>query len=205
MRIGSESVLRGGVLIVLGTSIGSGAVWALSGLPSGTQADWIAAGGTWVIGIAACALTFLQARSNEIARTSGEVRQLRTMSVRVKSLKVIAKRLISIDQESPKKAAPRIIISAMQTRCAAMHLDTSVVDTDGKLEAAVSSFDYQVMANESLCRSILEKDLAKIEVKVMAEIPEYGWVRDQAYSLCSAADALELEIRRKIYLLSKSQ
>lgn len=202
MRIRTASLQRTVILVVLATLFGCVATWGLSSLQNGTQADWVAAGGTWVIGVAACTLTFLQARSNDVAKNSGEIRQLRTMSVRVKSLKLIAKRLISVDQESPKASTPRIIISAMQARCSAMNLDISVVDTDEKLEEAYLSFDYQVMATESLCGSLLGADLGKSEKGKMSDIVEYKWVRDQAFSLCAAADALELEIRRKITSVS---
>lgn len=184
-------------LLTVGFLTGATLSWGLAGLESGSKADWFAAGGTWVIGIAACALTFLQIRSALVAKYANEVRQLRVMSVQARSLCVIVKRLIAVEDEQLRYSSPRIVIGTTEQRCSKFHLDLALVDTDDELELAVSSFDYHVMAVQSLCASILEVKPIKPDAK-LSEINEYKWAREQAESLLNSAEKLEAQIRRKL-------
>jgi hypothetical protein len=174
----------------------------MTGLDSGSKADWVAAGGTWVIGVAACALTFLQVRAALVARDASEVRQLRVMSVQARSLCVVANRLKELEEEDVKSASPLIVIGAMERKCSGIHMDLAVVDTDDEFEAAVAKFDYHVMAVQSLCRSILDIKEPLPSGKLGA-IKEYKWTREQAEALIKSAKTLEKHIQRRICLIRR--
>ncbi|MGE8263400.1 MAG: hypothetical protein ACN6RF_12795 [Stenotrophomonas sp.] len=189
-------------LVTVGVLLGASLTWVMTGLEPGSKADWAAAGGTWVIGIAACALTFLQVRSALVAKHTSEVRQLRVMSVQARSLCVVARRLTEFEGEQLKSSSPRIVIGAMERRCSSIHLDLAVVDTDDEFEAAVSQFDYHVMAVHSLCKSILEIAEPASSIKLGA-VPEYKWALEQAEKLIKSAEALESQIQRTISLIRR--
>lgn len=198
-----ESVKGNIVLIVAGALAGAALTYSMTGLEPGSKADWMAAGGTWVIGIAACALTFLQVRSTHMARDSGEVRQLRVMSVRAKSLCVVATRVAKLeDHEILESASPRIVIGALERRCSAIHLDLALVDTDDDFEQAVAQFDYHVMAVQSICQSILNIDDARKAGK-LGGVNEFKWLTGQLESLMGSQKALETQIQRKISEIKK--
>lgn len=189
-------------LVILGVLLGASLTWAMTGLESGSKADWVAAGGTWVIGVAACALTFLQVRSALVAKDASEVRQLRVMSVQARALCVVANRLKALEEETFKSASPRIVIGAMERRCSSIHMDLAVVDTDDDFETAVAQFDYNVMAVQSLCKSILDLPEPR-PIGKLGTIVEYKWTRDQVENLIKSAENLEVHIQRRISLIKR--
>ncbi|HGK7302303.1 TPA: hypothetical protein ACJ509_000126 [Stenotrophomonas maltophilia] len=198
-----DDIKKTGGLVAVGFLSGAAVTYAMAGLESGSRADWVAAAGTWVIGIAACALTFLQVRSALTARYSDEVRQLRVISVRAASLCVVASRFDDLDKSHAIMASsPRTLIGALEQRCASMNFDLALIDTDDEFEIAVSNFDYNVTAVQSICRSLLNISGGR-ESEPIGETSEYSWLLGQIGRLTSSQGKLQDEIKRKISEIGK--
>lgn len=190
-------------LVAIGFFFGALVTYAMSGLESGSKADWAAAAGTWVIGIAACALTFMQVRSAFTARHSDEVRQLKVISARAATLCIIADRFKNLDKSQPlNSSSPRTLIGALERRCASLNLDLALIDIDEDLEVAVSHFDYNVTATESICGVLLGISDGRQSGSV-GTVSEFTWLLKQIESLISTQRNLQGEVERRIAEIEK--
>ncbi|ROQ42403.1 hypothetical protein EDF77_1875 [Stenotrophomonas maltophilia] len=119
------------------------------------------------------------------------------MSVRARSLKTFADKLLAQGEENVANSRVRMVATALEARCAAVNLDLAVVDTDDGLEAAVASVEYNAFALQALCRSFLDDEGAPNIIGV-STYHQYQWTREQALLLRTAVERLTIELHRKI-------
>ncbi|MEN5219875.1 hypothetical protein [Stenotrophomonas sp. TWI602] len=177
---------------------GSIVTWTLLGAEAGSRADWVAAFGTWVIGIAACTLTYREGKAQRDAKYAAQTRQLRVMSLQAGSLKRFAGRFLELDKEgNAGRNAARIVAIAIESRCGGIKLDLTNVDADSELEAAAGKVEFWAFALSAVATEFLAlenppKRLAR------GNCIHYDWMLDNAARLCDGVDALAGVIATRI-------
>ncbi|WP_282262510.1 hypothetical protein [Stenotrophomonas sp. PS02301] len=189
--------------IALSFLAGSIVTWTLLGAEAGSRADWVAAFGTWVIGIAACTLTYREGKAQRDAKYAAETRQLRVMSLQAGSLKLFAGRFLELDKAGKVgRDAARVVAIAIESRCGGIKLDLTTVDADRELEGAAAKVEFLAFALSAVATEFLALKAAP-EQLARGNCDHYDWMLDNAARLCDGVDALAGVITKRIESVTK--
>ncbi|WP_142805965.1 hypothetical protein [Stenotrophomonas maltophilia] len=175
---------------------GALSAWTLMGAEPGSRADWVAAVGTWVIGLGACTLSYQAATAQLREKHADQRKHLRRITLEAHSLRSFSSNLEKLDKKgNASLAQARTAAGALNYRCAAVKLELLPLNADVALERAVFSVEYNAMALRALIESFLErtKDVADFDRGSCQEyrwmLETSGWLSESAQKLADEADA----------------
>jgi len=148
----------------------------------------------------ACALTYSQIIANKRAKGEAELRQLRVMSVRARSLKVVVVNVLALQEEGEGRSRVNAVASAVDVRCGSFSLDLAVVDTDEELESAATLLEHRACALQAVCKQFLVLSASYALIGV-SSCREYKWMRQEAQKLCDNVATLAEQVERKVRAL----
>lgn len=193
-----------GVALGAASFFAAGAVcaWTLMGAEPGSRADWVAAAGTWVIGAAACALTYQAGTAERKDRLADQRKHLRRMALQAHSLLQFSGNLEDLDKDKASKLVQfRTAVGAMISRCAAVKFDMLPVTADEELEKAVFDVEYNALALNALMQGFLERTKdqdSSFDVRACNEyrwmIETLGWLTESAKKLAERAESIRKQM-----------
>lgn len=175
---------------------GAVSAWTLIGAEPGSRADWVAAGGTWVIGAAACALTLQAAEASKVAQQSVKRSQLRAMRIQTVAIANLTSRLLALPESGAAVSRVRPVAGALELKCMAIRLDLTVVDGDDELEEIISDVEFCALAVASLANHFnAESHLPAVGI---ATNENYNWLRASTKDLQGQMERLRSALTERI-------
>ncbi|GEM_PF-6181394 len=152
---------KNGLLYGAAGAFATGAVsaWILIGAEPGSRADWVAAAGTWVIGVAACVLAHQNNlredradREQKAARLAERRKNARRMIALANSCREFALKVdaMSVADETPSLANARAVAQAAYVRCKAANFEMAFLDVEENGVDMVSELERDMLALTTL-------------------------------------------------------